>query len=212
MREIHITDTVIIYNDIPGYLSKKYPKWHYTVYRMWKGMWARVYTNIHYFGSLIHPSFKYLSNYTKWIEVQPRFEEFCSTYSRTRWDIDKDAKYPGNKNYYPEYMTLMLSSENSIEAINRNGNPMLKEEYALKSRRKCMKPVLGIPLDDTKRIILTVARQDVSNYGFSPSGAHKCIIKKWKSYKGYKWYRINYKHNTHLRIKGCKFYDYHRAR
>lgn len=201
MKEIHITEGVVIYNDMPGYLSRECPKSHKKVYHMWRRMWKRVYTEIYWFGSLIHPSFKYLSNYVKWIESQPRFKEFCSTCDKTRWSVDKDSKYPGNKNYYPEYMTLMLGSENSIESINRNGHPLLKKDVARKNGRKRMKPVLGISLDDSKKIILTIARQDVSKYGFDPSVVGKCIAKKRKHHKGYKWYKLNYKHNKTYRIK-----------
>lgn len=209
MKGVCITDKVVIYNDMPrGWIAGKYqPRWHEKVYDMWRDMWRRVYSNVYYFGSLIHPSFKYLSNYVDWIESQPRFEEFCKSCNITRWNIDKDLKCLGNRYYYPEYMTLMTQSDNSIEAINRNGAPTLKKECA----RKRMKPVLGISLDATKKIVLTIARQDVSNYGFEPGHVSSCIAKKRKTHKGYKWHRVNYKHNKHLRVKEGKFYDYHRV-
>ena len=192
MSEIRITDDVIIYNDMPrSWLHGKYqPSWHRKVYDMWRDTWRRVYGDIHWFGSLVHPSFKYLSNYVKWVESQPRFEEFCETCDKTMWSIDKDAKYPGNRDYYPEYITLMYHSENSQERINRNGNPKPKQS------------VIGIPSDDTNKIVLTISQKDVSSYGFDQGGVSSCIRKKCKTHKGYKWYRVNYKHNKTYRIKG----------
>lgn len=199
MKEIHITDKAIIYNDMEyGWIrGKTQPSWHHKVYNMWRDMWRRVYSEVHWFGSLIHPSFKYLSNYVKWIEEQPRFEEFCSTCDKIRWSIDKDSKHICNRDYYPEYITLMTQSENSIETINRNGNPFLKEDVI----RKRMKQVIGIPLDNTNKIILTVSRNDVSKYGFQPSNVSMCLNKKLKSHKGYKWFRVNYKHDKVYRVK-----------
>ena len=193
MRDIYITDKAVIYNDMPkGWLYRKtQPKWHYKVYMMWRNMWKRVYTELHWFGSLIHPSFKYLSNYADWVKTQPRFEDFCTTCDTIKWSVDKDAKYPGNKNYYPEYMTLMLGSDNSKDMITRNGAPSLKR----------MKPVIGISLDSTNKIILAISIKYVSNYGFDPSAVSKCIRKIHDSHKGYKWYKANYKHNKHFRVK-----------
>ena len=96
MKEIYITDKAVIYNDMPkGWIRGKYqPRWHKKVYGMWMNMWKRVYGHKNYFGSLIHPNFKYLSNYVEWIESQLNFDEFCNTCSTIRWSIDKDAKYP----------------------------------------------------------------------------------------------------------------------
>ena len=189
MKEIRITDDIVIYNDMErGWIAGKYqPLWHRKVYDIWRSMWKRVYTELYWFGSLIHPSFKYLTNYVKWLESQPRFEEFCTTCNTISWSVDKDAKCLGNKNYYPEYMTLMTKSENCTEKNNRNGNPSLKRII----------PVIGIPLDDTKKIILVASIKDVSNYGFDSGNVSRCIAKKknHKSHKGYKWYKVNYKHN-----------------
>ncbi len=194
MGEIYITNNVVIYNDMEkGWVRGKYqPFWHDKVYYMWRHMWKRVYGDIHYFGSLIHPSFKYLSNYVDWIKTQPNFDDFCKTCDRVRWGIDKDSKCLGNKNYYPEYMTLMTQSNNCRERNNRNGNPFLNRK----------KPILGVSLDNAKKIILAMSTKDVWNYGFDPSSVGKCAKNKWKSYKGYKWFRVNYKHNKTYRIKG----------
>ena len=193
MKDINITDDVVIYNDMEyGWIAGKYqPSWHKKVYHMWMNMWKRVYNKIYWFGSLIHPSFQYLSNYVKWIESQPNFEDFCKTCNIIRWSVDKDAKYPGNKNYYPDYMTLMTSSENSKEAINRNGSPNPNPKQ----------PLLGLPLYDTKKIILATSTQDVTKYGFDQSAVSKCLNKRHKFHKGYKWLRVYYKHNKKYRIK-----------
>ena len=195
MKDIKITDDVVIYNDLPrGWANSKcQPLWHKKVYYMWKRMWRRVYTNIYYFGSLIYSSFKYLSNYVKWIKSQPRFEEFCNTCDKISWSIDKDAKCPGNKNYYPEYMTLMTKSENTQECINRNGN--------FNFNPKPKQPVIGIPLYNTNKTILALSIRDVSNYGFDKGSISRCIAKIHKFHKGYKWFRVNYKHNKKYRIK-----------
>ena len=189
MKGIRITDTIVIYNDMGrGWTQgKAQPLWHKKVYRMWMNMWRRVYTRSHYFGSLIYPPFKYLSNYVKWIEQQPRFGDFCSTCDSIRWVIDKDSKYSRNRDYYPDCMTLMTNDENSQERHNRNPNPK--------------QPLLGIPLDDTKKIILTLGFNDVIYYEFNPSNVREFFNKKWKSCKGYKWYKVSYSHNKIYREK-----------
>ena len=151
-------------------------------------MWKRVYNKIYWFGSQIDPTFQYLSNYVKWIESQSRFEDFCTTCDKISWCVDKDAKYEGNRDYYPEYMTLMTCSENSKEAINRNGSPNPNPKQ----------PLLGLLLYDTKKITST---QDVTKYGFDQSAVSKCLNKRHKFHKGYKWLRVYYKHNKKYRIK-----------
>ena len=83
----------------------------------------------------------------------------------------------------------MTQSENCIECINRNGTSKPKQ------------PVVGIPLDDTKKIILTISQKDVTKYGFDLGNVNRCLNKKQKSHKGYKWLRVNYKHNKKFRIK-----------
>ena len=105
------------------------------------------------------------------------------------WSVDKDSKCSGNKNYYPEYMTLMHHSDNARERINRNGDSFLKPKQ----------PVIGIPLDDTKIIILVSSMSDVSKYGFDKGNIGRCLAKKFKQHKGYKWYKVNFKHNKNLR-------------
>ena len=188
----------LIYNDIPGFLSKDSPLWHKKVYGMWRGMWSRVYHNIYYFGSLIHPDFKYLSNYVKWIESQPRFEEFCSTCHNTRWNIDKDKH--GNKNYYPEFMTLCLDSDNSIEVNTRCNNVkrLHTKESQDKATRSRWKPIIGISLDN-KDILLFLSIKHAKVKGFHHAIINDCLKGKFKQHKGYKWKYINYKHEKRLR-------------
>lgn len=65
MKEINIIDKATIYNDMSrGWAQGKIqPLWHKKVYKMWWSIWKRIYTNPYYFGSLICPYFKYLSNF-----------------------------------------------------------------------------------------------------------------------------------------------------
>lgn len=182
MRELDII------NDMPRGWSqgKDSPLWHRKVYDMWRDMWRRVYSRIHWFGCLIHPDFKYLSNFVEWIMNQPQFEEFCNTCDKISWSVDKDIKDLNNRNYYPEFMTLTTQSENSKERINRCGNSFKKDAIS----------VIGIKHDS---IILLNSTLDGKARGFGQSNISKCINKKRKTHKGYKWYRINYKHNLRLR-------------
>lgn len=182
------TEYYVIYNDMPrGWIAGKYqPSWHLKVYMMWKEMWRRVYSDIHYFGSLIYPKYDTLSDYIKFIESQPSFEEFCNTCDKVKWCIDKDMKCPENRNYYPEYMILTTGSENSKERFDRRGNPNPKTSV--------------IAISDNK-ILLFKSTRNAQDNGFDRRNLTKCINKKLKSYKGYKWFRVNYKHNKAFRIK-----------
>lgn len=188
MSELHITDEVTIYNDMPkGWKrGKDQPTWHKKVYDMWRHMWARVYTRPDWFGCLIHPSFKYLSNYVGFIMSEPRFEEFTLTCDKVSWTIDKDAKDPNNRNYYPEYMTLCTKSENTQERNSRRGNPNPKV------------PIIGIKGDS---VILLKSMFDGDAKRFNNGNISLCLNKKRKTHKGYKWYKVNYKHNKTYRIK-----------
>ena len=170
--------------------GKSQPLWHNKVYHMWVDMWNRVtniesrsYTN--YKDCKIHEDFRYLSNYVNWIMNDPNFEAFCSTCNTVRWTVDKDMKHPGNRNYYPEYMTLTTLSENTKEKNNRKGNPKPKA------------PVIGIKVDS---IILLKSMIDGDAKGFDYSNISKCIRKKYKSHKGYRWYKVNYRHNKKYRV------------
>lgn len=181
-----------IVNDMPrGWVySNTQPLWHKKVYQMWMDMWKRCRNpNYHayenYKDCKIYDDFKYLSKYVEWIISEPRFEEFCETCDKATWSIDKDMKCLGNRNYYPEYMTLTTQSENSKERNNRRGNPNPKT------------PVIAI---DDNKILLFKSTRDAQNKGFKHGAISNCINKKWKFYKGYKWYKVNYKHNLKLKI------------
>lgn len=138
-----------------------------------------IITKIHLFIMIL----KYFSNYLKFIIEQPRFEEFCSTCHEVTWCIDKDIKHPGNRNYYPEYMSLITQSENSKARIKDKGKPI--------SRR----PIIGIN-KDTGKVLLFKSKSEAGGT-FDSRTLHRCLTKKpkYKSHRGYKWYYINYKHN-----------------
>ena len=197
MKEIKITEKVTIYNDMPrGWIQGKgQPRWHKKVYNMWRNRWDKCRnpnnpSYEYYKDCEIDEDFKYLSNFVKWIMNQPLFEEFVQTCNKVKWVIDKDMKDSNNRNYYPEYMTLTTQSENSKEMLNRRGNPNPKT------------PVIAIDTHSNK-VLLFKSTHDAQDKGFHHSDISKCINKlpHHKSHKGYKWYRINYKHNkTYRRV------------
>lgn len=186
-----------IVNDMPRgwYRGENQPLWHYKVYYMWKDMWKRCRNpnDINYKDykdCKIYEDFKYLSKYVEWIISEPRFEEFCETCDKISWSVDKDSKKHNNKNYYPQYMTLTTRSENSKERINRGGTPNPKA------------PVIAI---DSDKILLFKSMLDAQDKGFDQGAISKCINKShhYKTHKGYRWYKINYKYN--LRLRKIKF-------
>ena len=171
--------------------GKDQPLWHKKVYQMWKDMWNRCrnpnridYKN--YKDYKIYEEFKYLSKYVEWIMQEPRFEEFITTCDKVKWNVDKDIKEPNNRNYYPESMILTTQNENLKERNNRRGNPKSKT------------PIIAIAIDNTK-VLLFKSTLDAQDKGFDHSHISKCINKKLKTHKRYKWYKINYKHNLKLR-------------
>ncbi len=180
-----------MFNDMPrGWITgKDQPLWHRRVYGMWKRMWDRV-TNVdgeyyeNYKDCKIHEDFKYLSNYVDWIIQEPRFEEFCNTCDTISWSVDKDAKQSDNRNYYPECMTLTTNSENVKEMLARKGTRIPKI------------PVIGIK-DNSMALLKSMS--DGDNRGFNRGNIYSCINKRLKTHKGYKWYKVNYKHNLRLR-------------
>lgn len=195
MSEIKIIDDISIYNDMPkGWVNGKgSPKWHKRVYEKWMNMWKRCknpnrHDYINYKDCDIYDDFKYLSKYVDWIMKEPLFDEFINTYDKVKWDVDKDIKYPTNRNYYPECMTLIPHKYNSIEMFNRNGNPGIRTRI----------PTIGIK---NNKILLFKSILDTQNKGFDSCNVNRCVNKvpHYKSHKGYKWYRINYKHNLRLR-------------
>lgn len=204
--------------DMPGFLAKNQPLWHKKVYTMWNNMWHRCYSKLDWFGCLIHPDFKYLSNYVDWVKSQPRFEEFCSTCHEITWEIDKDIKYSGSRNYYPEFMSLVTKHENIKDMHNRNkdkfsknwiiNNPMyrddLKKIYSDRmhdnnpmnnpaSRKKLCTPVIGISVDNSS-IITFMSLLDAHKFGFNQNAVCQCCKKRYckdkNLYKGYRWYYL----------------------
>lgn len=197
MTEIHITDKVIIYNDMPrGWREGKgQPKWHKKVYDMWRDRWRRCKDpnskDYEYYKDCeIYEDFKYLSKFVAWIMNEPLFKEFCTTCDKIKWCIDKDMKDPNNRNYYPEYMSLIKDKDNIIDRNNRNGNPIPKI------------PCIGI---NKNSIILLKSCSDGKSKGFRATHISTCLRKNKKLHKGYRWYKINYKHGRRYRIKRGEF-------
>lgn len=187
-------------NDMPkGWVrGKDQPKWHLKAYTMWRHMWRRVYSNtrIDWFGCLIHPDFKYFSNFITWLESQPNFDTFKNTCHKVGWSVDKDMKYLGNRNYYPEFMTLCTLSENSKESIKRKGNKHLHtSDIHAKVGKSCWKPVIAI------RHYEVLLYKSMSHTPYKGNNISRCCKGKLKTYMGYRWYFINYKHNRKYRVK-----------
>ena len=185
--------------DMPrGWKSgKNQPLWHQKVYDMWRKMWIRCYVSTspsykYYIDSIIHDDFRIFSNYLKWIQAQPRFEEFCSTCHEITWSVDKDMVYPGNRHYFPEYMTLCTMSENSKDSAHRNKDNLhhLSRNDAIKGAKVQYKPIIGISLTNNNILIYKYTRQ-AKHDGFDPGAIIKCCKGKWQHYKGYKWYYLD---------------------
>lgn len=178
-----------IINDMPrGWINEE--KWHRVVYNMWRGMHNRVKNPDsqryqYYKDSKIHSDYDYLSKYVDFIESEPRFEEFKTTCHKVRWNVDKDMKCKDNKNYYPEFMTLCIDSENTRARVQDKGNSFKKE----------VKSAIGFSSD---KIFLFYPLSRVVNVGLSRQYITTCC-KYNKIYKGYKWKFVNYKHNKRYR-------------
>ncbi len=173
-----------IINDMPrGWVSgKSAPKWHYKVYRMWADMWRRVKNDSNesyktWNNCLVFDDFKYLSNFVKWIESQFNFQEFCNTCNKVKWSLDKDIKNPNNRNYFPECMMLITSDKNTLERLDRLGNPKPKQ------------PIKGISILDGS-IITFDSLKEASQNGFHAGAISRCINGKLNSHKNYKWSRL----------------------
>ena len=83
-------------------------------------------------------------------------------------------------------MTLTMGSNNTKERNNRCGN----------SFKISQTPVIGI---NNNSIILLKSTFDGTKIGFNHSHISECANKIYKQHKGYRWYKINYKHNLRLR-------------
>ena len=191
MSNIMNMEELGIINDMPnGWVyGINQPLWHKKVYQMWFGMWRRVKDENYikrdcYKNCNIYEDFKYLSKYVEWIMQEPRFEEFTQTCNEVRWVIDKDEKNPNDRNYYTKCMTLTTQSENCKERNDRRGTTLSKI------------PIIAI---DNNKILLFKSTFDAQNKGFDRRHISRCIDKKNKHHKGYKWYKVNYKHNLRLR-------------
>lgn len=181
-----------IINDMPrGWVRGKFqPIWHKKAYYLWYSNWDRCKNSKHpsyeyYKDCKIYEDFKYLSKFVDWLISEPRFKEFCETCDNISWSIDKDKKDINNRNYYPEYMTLTTVSENSKEMIDRRGNPNPKV------------PVIAI--DKNNKVLLFKSTLDAKKKGFDQGNISKCLKGKYKTHKGYKWYKVSYSHNLRLR-------------
>lgn len=167
----------------PGYMSrdlKESEPWRKKIYYMWVRMHIRVkdVEDIRYEcykDVLIWEGFSLFSNFLKWIESQPRFEEFKSTCHEVSWSIDKDILDSTNRNYFPECMSLTTKSENSSDAAKR--------------QVRSSKPIIGIPIDNNSPIIIFNAVSDARSHGFYNIG--RSIKNNKYSSKGYKWYYLN---------------------
>ena len=195
MREVHITDDCIIYNDMDrGWVSGKgQPKWHRSLYDRWKNMWERCkdprcsrYED--YKDCEIDERYRLLSNYINDIMKLENFNKLCEDPSK--WEIDKDKKDPNNRCYFFEHLSIVLSSENTKERNNRCGNPNPSQ------------PIVGINIKDNS-ILIFKSPYDATHKGFDPSNIRKCckgIYGKSKSiYKDYYW--------IYLDINDRKNYD-----
>lgn len=188
-----------IVNDMPKgwFRGEGQPLWHQRAYRMWKHLWNRCRNPKskyyeYYKDCDIYEDFRYLSKFVAWLISELRFEEFCNTCDKVTWNVDKDMKCLGNRNYYPEFMTLTTQSENTKEMLNRKGNTFVLNNPNPKI------PVIAIDTKNNK-VLLFESTLDAQNKGFNRSCISECINKKQKTHKGCKWYKLNYKHNLILR-------------
>lgn len=199
------------YDKPRGWTGDSQPHWHQVVHRMWRHMWLRCYDPthpryMHYKDSIIYDDFEIFSNYVDFIKSQPSFEEFKATCHEVRWSMDKDMKVLGNKNYFPEFMTLCTSSENSrfrnltydYTTMNTSFN---NPETQAKCRQSKLKPVIGISTENKHFILLKYIRES-TDYGFDFSTVRKCCSGCYHhKHKKYKWYYLNYKHNRKYRLR-----------
>jgi len=100
--------------------------WICPYYLKWKGMLRRVLCpkftnkNKNYYGCTIESSWRYFSNFIKWVDSQPNRDwQNC--------DLDKDLIYSGNKHYGPDTCFFINGKLNSflLDRSNDNGPHML---------------------------------------------------------------------------------------
>ena len=173
-------------NDIPYFLKTPYGN---KIYNLWYGLWERGGINkkrkyLKYYKDVtVCDDWIYFSNFVKWLELQSNYSEFLENID-LRWVIDKDIKQPGNRIYSPEFCILTLASTNCKDVLTRYGNPKPK------------RPIIAI---SSSKILLFHYLSDAHSKGFYQGNIVSCCKGKIKSYKGYKWYYLNYKHGKRLR-------------
>lgn len=194
-----------IKNDMPrGWISGKgQPLWHEKAYIMWVHMHDRVKNpenGMHYLykDSKILEDFNFFSKYIEWLGSTSSFDEFCSTCHEICWSVDKDMKVKGNKNYYPEFMSLVPRDINSNDVFNRKGNPMKNSSTSNKSAKSRRKPIIGV---SSKSILIFNSGKDATKFGFKSGSISNCCQGYTKTHGGYKWRFLCYKHNKTYRIK-----------
>ena len=191
-------------NDMPrGWVTQS--TLNHTIYKKWVAMWRRVnasegtHNYKYYHNCSICEEWKLLSNFVKWIESQPLYEEF--KLRPKDFAIDKDFKKEGNKTYCPEYCTLMTKIDN-IKEVSINGrnnfitnHPSNNLEYRKNIGRRFRKGLIGIK---GSTILLFKSCIEAEQAGYS--GARRCANGEYTHSKGFKWYFLIYKHNKRFRI------------
>ena len=148
----------------------------------------------------------YLSNFVNWVESQPSYSNFQS--NPKGWSIDKDIIRPNNRIYCYQFCILTTVSENSIDVNKRKPNykAMHTKSSRLKASNSRRVSVIGISLVNNQKF-LCLGINSIEDYGFCLSCVRSCLNKQRKTHRGYRWYKVNYKHNKIYRIKGCFHYE-----
>ena len=183
MNDLNIT------NDLKGF--RRGELWQQKAYFMWYRMWSRVSNNSYYKNCNIHDSFRLFSNFIKWLELEPRFEEFKATCHEVRWTIDKDIKDSGNRNYYPECMSLVTQSDNNKEMnVRRRGKDRIPYGKGGNSSNHSTKAIIGISIKDNSILVFNSIKE-ASESGFNSGNICSCIKGLYKSSKGYRWFYLD---------------------
>lgn len=156
------------------------------IHDMWARIWGRCHKEFNYFGVTIFQEWKYLSNFVKWVESQPNYEDFKA--NPKGWSIEKDAIRKNNRVYCPKYCILTSVTNNTKERNTRLGNPMSNDESKVKMGLKHRKARIGIPIN-VGPIYALDKLEDGYKFGFTDD-ISKCCTGKTKSHKGYKWYYL----------------------
>lgn len=171
-------------NDIPGFLANNQPKWHRVAYDMWDKMWARVYSDLKYFGVTIQPKYKFLSGYIEDFQKLENFEKFKE--NPYGWCIDKDIKGGTHIGYYFDFLSLTTKDKNNKERNNRCGLP-----------KKKFKPIMAYG----DKILLFTSIKEAIEKGYNAGNIIRCLKGERKSHKGLRWFRINYNSTKIYRVK-----------